>query len=255
MSILSHEAIQHRAPSVFAQVPSTHVSPNYRFVNTGEVVSMLEDAGWGVFNVAQQKVRNYDKRLGTKHIVTLRRRNDSPAKLQLGGLLPSIHLVNSHDWSSRFEVLLGMLRLVCSNGMMVQGAGFDAYSLRHDKIMEDMQTVMAKFASNANKMLEMAELWARIRLSDPQAIEFARMAAILRFGDDANHLKLLHQRRSEDLGSSLWNVFNVIQENVMVGGFKVNKRRSRPIANIAATRDLNVGLFQLASTFAPHELN
>lgn len=257
MDILSRQQIELQAPSIFAEHPAEHTSPDYQFVGTSRVLDMFQDNGWGVYDAKQTNVRNADKRMGTKHMFSLRRLNDAPQGLELGGLIPTIIGINSHDWSSRFELLFGMLRLVCGNGLMIQGAQFDAFSVRHDRIVEDIEAIMAKFASGANRMMELANRWAAIELSHEQAIQFATMAAKLRFGDEfAGKVEsFLYQRRQADMASNLWTIFNVIQENMLQGGFKVNQRRARKVQNIAALRTLNTGLFQIAEGFAPHSLD
>ena len=94
---LSREDIQAIAPSVYAIKPASHVSEDYHFVNTGEVLDILGREGWQPFEAKQQKVRNQEKREGTKHMVSLRNPNIDITGLDLGGLIPTFTVVNSHD--------------------------------------------------------------------------------------------------------------------------------------------------------------
>jgi hypothetical protein len=256
MKILSNQELLASAPSIFASAPAEHTSPDYHFVNTADVLQLLENQGWGVYDAKQTHVRKPEDANTTKHMFSLRRINDNPQALQFGGLIPTIIVINSHDWSSRLEFHFGMLRLICGNGLIVAGAMFDCFSVRHDRIAEDVGMILSKFASSANRMMELANRWSEIMLTLDQSREFAVRAARLRFGDEfaGKAETFLHQRRAEDLGSDLWRVFNVIQENMIQGGFKVNQRRARKIGNINALRDLNTGLFEIAESYAQPQI-
>lgn len=253
--ILPLDTIRQKAPSVFANAPASHVSENYKFIPTHEILSHLNSQGWDTIAANQQKVRIPGKELGTKHILSLIRRGEDPRMLSIGGLLPTINLVNSHDWSSTFRIVFGMFRLVCENGMLVGGASFASYTLRHDSIMADLEATMARFNSSVNLMLAMAEEWSTIGLDAVQALDMARQAAILRFGDKAtdSHASLMLEiRRRDDTEQTLWNVFNRLQENGVKGtnrGYS-NVRKARKLTNIQAVTDYNTGLFELAQNTA-----
>ena len=63
---------------------------------------------------------------------------------------------------------------------------------------------------------------------------------------------ILQARRSEDMGSDLWTVFNRTQENLIQGGFLVTngRRRSRKITNIDKNIAINTSLWDLASSYS-----
>ena len=259
---LSEQEIRTMAPSVYASKPAAHVSQDYHFVNTGEVLGILNREGWEPFSVKQQKVRSEERKEGTKHMVMLRNSRISVTGMDIGGLLPTFTLVNSHDWSSRFKVMVGIYRLVCSNGMMVSSGIVQGFNIRHDHITEDIEVVMARFSDSATKILEMAQAWDSIMLDEATSFEFARKAAVIRFGEesqtlDAQARALLYSRRYQDDKPSLWNTFNRIQENSIKGGGKSvgMKRRIRALSNIDAEVDVNNNLFNLAATFDPFRVN
>ena len=58
-----------------------------------------------------------------------------------------------------------------------------------------------------------------IQLTSEQGETLAREAAALLVPSDALQVshRLLRVRRSEDVGHDLWSVFNVVQENAMLG--------------------------------------
>ena len=253
VQILPLDSIREKVPSVFATKPAEHTSPNYKFIPTIEVVSHLQSEGWDIIVANQQKVRQPSKLEGTKHSLSLMRRNEDPKALTIGGLIPTINLVNSHDWSSTFRIVFGMFRLVCSNGLMVGGAEFAAYTLRHDSIMADLNATLSRYQSSVTLMLARAEKWAQIGLDELQTMEIAMEAARMRFDDKASELHaraMLQARRGADVPNNLWNVYNRLQENGIKGGPKANNRKMRSLGNIQAVTDYNTGLFELADNFA-----
>lgn len=253
--ILDTETIRHIAPSVYATSPADHVSADYKFVNTGEVINTLCDNGWGPVFAKQQKVRILGRSNGTKHIILLRQLDRKPEAMALGGLIPIMQLINSHDWSSRFEASFGMYRLICGNGLMAAGAEFASFSIRHDTVAEDIHKILGRFNSYSSKMMECAERWSGVQITDNFANRYAMDAARIRFGQDANSdhaTSLLTVRRREDAPLNLWNLYNTVQENALKGGNKQGsmKRRSREITNIGKSVEINSELFTLTDQYA-----
>ena len=255
VTVLSLDYIRDRAPAVFASAPASHVSKEYKFVNTASVLDTLINSGWEPIQANQQKVRVASRSEGTKHQILLRHSSSQTEGLEIGGLIPTLRIINSHDWSSRFSMFFGMLRLVCSNGLTVSGAQFAGFDVRHDAVQEDVQTVLGRFNSYSNMMLDTAQRWSKIELDRSRAETFFMDAARIRFGPDANsdHADTLKMvRRQEDITPTLWNAYNVAQENSMKGGGKRGqmKRLSRPLTNIATAHAVNTGLFELAASYA-----
>lgn len=254
VQIIPLDSIRDKVPSVFATKPAEHTSPNYKFIPTIDVVNHLQAEGWGIIAANQQKVRQASKLEGTKHSLSLMRIGEDPRALTIGGLVPTINLVNSHDWSSTFRIVFGMYRLICSNGLMVGGAQFAAYTLRHDSIMADLNATLSRFQSSVTLMLERAEKWAQIGLDDLQMVELAMQAARIRFDDKATELHaraMLQARRGADVPNNLWNVYNRLQENGIKGGVKPQGgRHVRSLGNIQAVTDYNTQLFELADNYA-----
>lgn len=253
--ILDTETIRHLAPSVYATKPADHVSQDYKFVNTGEVLNTLRNEGWGTVFANQQKVRTPGRSDGTKHMVLLRQLESKPEAVALGGLIPTMQLINSHDWSSRFEASFGMYRLVCGNGLMAAGAEFASFSIRHDTVAEDIQKILGRFNSYSTKMMDRADRWFQVQVTNEFRNRYAMDAARIRFGQNANsdHASaLLTVRRSEDFPLNLWNLYNTVQENALKGGNKQGgmKRRSRELTNIGKSVEVNSELFTLTDSYA-----
>lgn len=250
---MNHNQIAVAAPSVFAVAPHGKVSEGYHFVPTNRVLEAFENVNFTCINAKQQKTRELGNEMSTKHTLLLRK-NDS-VDLDLRGVnVPTVRLTNSHDWSSTFQVSFGMLALMCSNGLYFAGPQYESYSVRHDSIMEDVESIVARFASTANRMNNTIETWAGILLSSDQKREFAKSASAIRFGAERASYDLgdilLETRRRQDNADDLWTVFNTVQENAVRGGVKAGKRRSREIRNIGTSQTINEELFLLAASYA-----
>jgi hypothetical protein len=110
-----------------------------------------------------------------------------------------------------------------------------------------------RFAALASKEnFELIEAMKTKNLSDSQQLKFAREAALIRFGgrEDKieNYENLLNARRHDDnLEPTVWNIFNVLQENCIKGGQFVGGRHMREIVGIDNMIRVNRGLWNTAS--------
>ncbi|MBF3290022.1 DUF945 domain-containing protein, partial [Pseudomonas aeruginosa] len=105
--------IRRVAPSIFADAPHESRSERYAYIPTAAVLTELRKEGFQPFMVAQTRVRNDDRRDFTKHMIRLRHANqinDAEAN--------EIVLLNSHDGTSSYQLLAGLLRFVCQNGLV-----------------------------------------------------------------------------------------------------------------------------------------
>ena len=126
---------------------------------------------------------------------------------------------------------------------------------RSDRSAKDTAQVVSElFASDSMKQIENADKWQNIELTDSERLEFAIKAKAERFGEDSNvePNALLIPRRNIDTGNTLWQTFNVLQENCLQGGLRYNgmRRTSRRVTNIDKNVALNRFLWQTAMEFA-----
>lgn len=246
------------APAIFATAPANHVSPKYQFVNTGNVLELLNSKGWEAFEVCQQKSRIPGLEDATKHSISLVHKDANTQNRDLGSLIPTLTLVNSHNWASRFEIVFGMFRVVCGNGLTVMAGEFAGLSARHDHIMEDILSIIERMESYSSMMMTKFQNWNTRMLSEDETLHFGMEASRIRFGEaDSSELaiaraeSLLTTRRAQDAENSLWNVYNRVQENSLQGGVKRDAmtRMPRAITNIGKRLELNAQLFGLAENF------
>ncbi len=112
---LSDDQIRTVAPSIFADAPHESRSERYAYIPTAAVLAELRKEGFQPFMACQTRVRDEGKREHTKHMLRLRH-----ASQINGAEANEIVLLNSHDGTSSYQMLAGMFRFVCSNGLALK---------------------------------------------------------------------------------------------------------------------------------------
>lgn len=257
MNVLSIEQVKHLAPSVFAERPYEQVSDKYRFFPTHEVLEALVDNGFAPVSAFESRTRKEEKRGFVKHVVRLRHKDLLVG--DIGREVPELVLLNSHDGTSAYKLMLGFFRIVCSNGMIVKSAGISEIAVRHsgssdlvDQVIEGSYQVIEE----APKAVSQVEEWKQVRLSGLQMEAYAAAAVELR--DSALKIEpcqLLRVRRAADYSADLWTTFNRVQENLVRGGYvgtaeDGERRHVRGIKSVDANTKLNRALWSLTERMA-----
>jgi hypothetical protein len=106
--------MRHAAPSIFAEGKHASRSARYTYIPTIDVLHGLKREGFEPFMVAQGQSRVEGKTEYTKHMIRMRHAGQvRPARGERD------HLINSHDGASSYQMLAGMFRFVCCNGLVV----------------------------------------------------------------------------------------------------------------------------------------
>jgi hypothetical protein len=122
-------------------------------------------------------------------------------------------------------------------------------------MMKDQLIAASRNISKSTaKAAEVMDEWQTINLTERQAKDYAADAAKIRWKDGADDgliQNLLNVRRVEDQNKDLWTTFNVVQENLIRGGFVNSRTRRavRAINNIQKDVDYNSQLWELTSTY------
>jgi hypothetical protein len=236
-----------RIPSIYATHPSAKVSEKYGFIPTSVIVHALERSGFVPVKASAAR-SSLERAAFAKHLIRFRHREHM--NTQVGDWLPEVVLVNSHDGSSSYQIMAGVYRLVCSNGLVV-GNSFAEARLRHTKNAPD-EIVEASFRviESLPGIADGIESMRAIRLEVGEREAFAAAALTLRYPDEApiRPTQLLSTRRSADTSSDLWTTFNVLQENLLQGGQRRadSRRRTRKISSVSEDVRLNRSLWTLA---------
>ncbi|MCC9598312.1 MULTISPECIES: DUF932 domain-containing protein [unclassified Rubrivivax] len=260
---LAEDQIRAVAPSVFAEGKHASRSERYTYIPTIEVLRGLKREGFEPYMAAQGHSRLEDRRAFTKHMLRLRHAGQVQAtETRARDTVNEIILINSHDGGSSYQMLAGLFRFVCCNGLVV-GDVVEDIRIPHKgdvrgEVIEGAFRVLEEF----DEVDEHAEAMKALPLEHGEEIAFATAALALRFGERAleegGHVpapvtaeQLVEARRPEDLGHSLWTTFQRVQENVMQGGQAGRSPRgrrisTRPVGSIDRAVSLNRALWMLA---------
>jgi len=248
---------------VLASEPCNLVSDDYKFMSTIDVVNRLQDGGWRAMSVQHTNKRDQSKIPHAKHRVIMAPPGDTTTEIA-GGTSPRLVIQNAHDGSSALRFMLGLFRMICSNGMIVTQSMLENMRLIHKNSHKgSLDELFDRFEESWETTSDIINQWRGITLEDSDAADFARKAYQLRhpsidesdIGD--NHRQLLKANRFEDATPSLWHRFNTVQERLTNGGYSVsapgvmNRRRSaRALRGAAADTRMNRGLWDLAADTA-----
>jgi hypothetical protein len=248
---LSDDRIRRAVPSIYAETAHESRSERYGYIPTSRILDGLRKEGFQPFFACQTRVKAADKADFTKHMIRLRHAS------RIGGAdateANEIILVNSHDGSSAYQMLAGVFRFVCTNGLIC-GEEVGDIRVPHrgnvvDWVVEGAHTILGEF----QRIDKHREAMKHIELSPREQTAFARAALAERFEGEppVTPEQVLTPERWEDDGTDLWRVFNRTQEHLVRGGLRARTRnnrrtRTRAVTGIDQNVKLNRGLWVLA---------
>src|SRR6187551_3835934 len=112
---LAEDQMRSAAPSIFATGKHESRSDRYAYIPTIEVLRGLKKEGFEPFMVAQSRSRVAGKTEYTKHMIRMRHAGLTSTKPEANEII----LINSHDGASSYQMLAGVFRFVCCNGLVV----------------------------------------------------------------------------------------------------------------------------------------
>ena len=252
-SPLSDDQIRAVVPSIFAEGKHDSRSERYTYIPTIDVLTGLRNEGFQPFMVCQTRVHDQGKREHTKHMIRMR-----PASEITGDDANEIILLNSHDGTSSYQMLAGVFRFVCQNGMVAGDTVGEVRVPHKGNIVQNVINGAFDVLDGFDLIHEQKEGMRAVTLDRDEQHAFARSALTLRYDPtDANapapvtENQLLAPRRFEDRRDDLWTVFNCVQENLTKGGLHGRSRTgrsmsTRPITGIDQNVKLNRALWMLA---------
>ena len=266
-SILTNDDLRRVAPSIFAADKHTSRSDRYAYIPTSEIVDEMRSHGFEPVLAKQGNSRVAGKADFTKHLIRFRHQGEDTATRKIGGIYPEVVVVNSHDGTSAYKVMAGLMRLVCLNGMVVSDRELASVTVAHkgdvtSKVIEGSFEVL----SESRRAVEAADTWAGITLRRDEQMAMAEAARVIRFGDSEGTAEtpiqagqLLHVRRHQDEGADFWRTSNRIQENVIRGGLtavgrdannRPRRTTTREVKGIDADVKINRALWLLTERMA-----
>ncbi|BCU92112.1 hypothetical protein YP72344_36070 [Yersinia pseudotuberculosis] len=246
---LTRDEMAHYVPSVFSEEKHESRSDRYTYIPTITLLDNLKREGFQPFFACQTRVRDQSKREHTKHMLRLRREGQITGKQ-----VPEIILLNSHDGSSSYQMLPGLFRSVCQNGLIC-GESFGEVRVPHkgnvvEKVIEGAYEVLGIF----DRVEEKRDAMHSLALPSPARQALANAALRYRFGEEHRPVtpsQLLAPRRNEDNNDDLWTVYQRVQENLIKGGLsgrtaQGRRAQTRAVKGIDSDVKLNRALWVMA---------
>jgi hypothetical protein len=147
--------------------------------------------------------------------------------------------------------------MVCENGLVISTQEFENVKIRHmgydfTELQKTINSMVEKLPLTVESMNKMQAT----ELGMDQMLDFAKKALEVRHPVvegkriEVDLMELLRPYRDEDKGSSVWKVYNVLQEKITGGDYfyatKKSKRKSRNLKSFTKDMEVNQKLFDLA---------
>ena len=274
-SFMTKNDIMGVCPMALRKSPTnTKVSERYVFADTEMVIDDLEKCGWRPVEAKQVRARKTNDegvQVRSFHMIAFQNPEVFISRVDEGGnevvdCYPRIILTNSHDGFNSFRFMVGLFRLVCSNGLIVATEQFADIHIRHvSYTFEELRGVINTAMAQVNEQVAAMNAMSKVMLTQEQKESLASEAIRIRqnkpeeqavYIDPETIAEVLEPLRKEDEGNSLWNVFNVLQEHLMRGSYRsrasqtAKSRKARPLTSVSRAIDFNMAFFRAAHRYA-----
>jgi hypothetical protein len=253
---LAEDRMRAVAPSIFAEGKHTSRSDRYTYIPTIEILRGLDREGFKPYMVAQGKSRIEGKAEYTKHLVRMRYAEQVNTRPEVNEII----LINSHDGASTYQMLAGVFRFVCLNGMVTGQMVEDIRIPHKGDVQHEVIEGAFRVVDTFKQIDESVSTMKALSLNIGEQSAFASAALALRFGDRSAEgaapapvtaEQINEPRRWDDRGQSLWTTFQRIQENTTKGGIvgrsaEGRRVRTRAVNGIDGNVALNRALWVLA---------
>lgn len=240
--------------SVLAEHPAHDVSKAYSFIPTTKALEVFESRGWYPSSCSEKHVKKAEYQGYQKHLLRLQKPGGT-----IYDTKPEIILINSHNRGSSFQVMAGLFRMACANGLIVSDGMFMSHRIIHsgytqDKVLKAILTVEESIPAIYGRVKE----FQSVQLSDEKRVEYAELSAKIRWPKSESYpidpaMLANIYRRDEDTHEDLWTVYNRVQENLLNGiHYRGNYRHisSREVTSIDERVRINKALWDLTEQFA-----
>jgi hypothetical protein len=245
-------------------------SGKYAFIPTTRVIDTLHTQGWFPVKAGEKRVVKVENRGFQEHLIRFRQ-DQANMPMVVGGIIPEIVVKNSHNGLSSFQIMAGLFRLVCTNGMVVADSLFATHRIKHIGY-KDQDVIDATFdvINTTPKILDRVKQFQDVRLSIDEQMVFAESALVAKYGQEEAPLaqkfdlqRLMTAVRSQDrVGgygvvseNTLWNSFNILQEKLVERGgrFARNEKegarrsikKARGVSSVSENVRINQSLWML----------
>lgn len=275
---LSLDSVIDNCPAVLTNSQSPETTERYGFVSTYDAMQVLGDYGYRPTQAIQRPSRKISGKPYAAHLIAFAHDND--LQNPYNDSRSEVLLYNSHDGKSALNLLAGAFRFACSNGL-VAGEGYQAKMRHNHKNADQFESLLHDTLLTMPKMQDSIARMQQKEIDQSEILDFVQNAATLRwemlpkekpsaekpfegvFSTNETLQNLARIHRSEDIGLSAWNIFNVVQENLINGGANVLsftkrlnengrifglERKAKAVKSLSENIRINRSLWDLAET-------
>jgi hypothetical protein len=244
--------------AVYATKPHDKTSDKYKFIATEDILKQFTTRG---FTIASSRGNAISQT--AVHAITL----DMPASsnpFSDKGLKPQVTVINSHDASKSVQIWLGMIRLICLNGLVAGSHITQPVRVKHvgTEFYNKLNAGIDRILLEAKRLEMIPDNYGSLQLTRSEQHSFALQCALWRFPNhkaksvafedissglayiapsdklgnvDETKLKtidigsILKVQRMADNSDDLWTVFNRVQENIVRNGIKYTYQTERDV--------------------------
>ena len=241
------------------------LSDRYNFIPTNNLIEDFAKENWKPVFAKEVKVRKPEKNGFQQHLIRFRKIEEN---IQIGSDTLAIEIVvfNSHNGESSFRLMLGIYRFVCANGLVI-GDNLFAVKINHMKYNRELlHTSLKTLLERSVRIKSYLQELKNTLLTKDEKYEYAKQAITARYsekliqdrGININSNLMLQSittpKREVDRVESLYHTYNTLQENMITGGWYIEKgiklRRVKPIKSIVENIRVNKLLWNLTQKCA-----
>ena len=220
-SPLTDEQLRLAIPSLFAAEKHESRSERFTYVPTIDVLTKLRAEGFEPYSACQTRSRDDGQLAFTKHMLRLRRVDFSQSRDEV----PEVIVLNSHNGSSSYQMMAGIFRFVCANGLISADESTQEIRVRHKgdivgeviegayRVVQDFETVQASI-----------EKMKAVKLLPEELHMFASSALALRWPNGAAPIDTV--RAPEQLAA-------LVKMLHLIAGFGCWPRNGRGLFNMS----------------------
>lgn len=229
-TVLSHDDLK-LYPSIMAASPAGRTSTKYSFIPTTRIIEQFEAGGF--YPVHVKEAHAGEDRFGyQKHLIRFRQPNVEAMGVE--GLFPEIVLVNSHDAGTSFRLMMGIFRMICTNGMVVGESFGGTIRINHigytDQVVRESIRTMEE---RLPRIMDRVDEFKSLEMTPDDKGVFALAAMAGKYGHQElirrtfDQEALMRPNRAFDTASTLWNSYNTVQEKLVEKGSRIELRKTK----------------------------
>ena len=190
----------------------SRLSPKYRHVSTLDLIGAMSH----LIDVDGGRIKT---KTGSLHAVEFKLRKEYSVQSYVGGDLvePTVHIFNSYSGESALSVYFGLYRFVCMNGLVIGNGIFQAKAkhIEGPKMISSLERLAGLVST---QLSDINQLFSKVEELDKHRSNQTQVEWILdelRVPYRTYHKALdrfRHPIRQADVGTSMWQVYNRIQE-------------------------------------------